>query len=285
MTRILISLALVASATLVRPAPALAAESYDNCTGFITSLPATITTQGIWCLDRDLSTAISSGTAITVATNNVTIDCNHFKIGGLQAGVGTSTQGIAAYSRLNTTIRNCNIRGFYRGIYLLFGAGHLVEDNRFDANTRSGMFVRAYHSTIRNNIVVDTGGSTYVTGFAAAISVEDGPDVLYNNVVGVSPTGSDGVAYGIYNFVNSEGKIIGNRVGRLAPTGTGAAYGIYNYGGRSVIRDNSLHGPGTAGSTGIYCSNNATTARDNVVVRFETGVSNCLGSSNTVNSN
>ncbi|HEY0661599.1 MAG TPA: hypothetical protein VGD21_09825, partial [Lysobacter sp.] len=63
----------------VAPAPAQAAQSYDNCTGFIDSLPATITTQGTWCLRKDLSTAMSSGNAITIATNNVTIDCNDFK--------------------------------------------------------------------------------------------------------------------------------------------------------------------------------------------------------------
>ena len=63
-----------------------AAESYDGCAGFISSLPVTITTQGVWCLDRDLSTSNSAGPAVTIATNNVTVDCNGFKIGGLGAG-------------------------------------------------------------------------------------------------------------------------------------------------------------------------------------------------------
>ncbi len=66
--------------------PAHAAESYDNCTGFIDSVPATITTQGTWCLRKNLATNITTGNAITIATNNVTIDCNDFKIGGLAAG-------------------------------------------------------------------------------------------------------------------------------------------------------------------------------------------------------
>ena len=37
-------------------APAHAAESYDSCTGTISTLPATLTTQGTWCLQGDLST-------------------------------------------------------------------------------------------------------------------------------------------------------------------------------------------------------------------------------------
>ena len=39
--------------------PASAAESYDGCSGFITVLPATIDTQGVWCLKQDLATAIA----------------------------------------------------------------------------------------------------------------------------------------------------------------------------------------------------------------------------------
>ena len=79
-------LLLAAAAAMLPPASALAAESYDNCTGFIDSLPATVSTQGTWCLRANLSTAMASGDAIAVAANNVTLDCNDFKIGGLAAG-------------------------------------------------------------------------------------------------------------------------------------------------------------------------------------------------------
>src|SRR5690606_25516601 len=67
---------------------AQAEETFDTCTSFIPSLPTVITSQGTWCLDKNLGTAITGGNAITVATNNVTIDCNGFKIGGLAAGDG-----------------------------------------------------------------------------------------------------------------------------------------------------------------------------------------------------
>jgi hypothetical protein len=42
--------------------------------------------QGVWCLRKDQSTANTSGSAITINTNNVTVDCNDFKIGELAAG-------------------------------------------------------------------------------------------------------------------------------------------------------------------------------------------------------
>src|SRR5687768_16439274 len=113
----------------VHVAPAHAAESYDNCTGFIETLPATISTQGTWCLKHDVSTAITSGNAITIAANNVTLDCNDFKVGGLAAGDSSAANGVYAASRLNATVRQCGVRGFSQGIWL-DGAGHLVEDNR-----------------------------------------------------------------------------------------------------------------------------------------------------------
>src|SRR4029079_11229258 len=116
---------------------ALAAQSYDNCTGYITVLPAIISTQGTWCLKQDLATANATGAAITINTNNVTIDCNNFKLGGLAAGLGTTAIGIHAAARINATARHCNIRGFLGCIYFsgITGGGHAIEDNRFDGNT------------------------------------------------------------------------------------------------------------------------------------------------------
>ena len=288
MIRTLASIALMAGALLVCPPPAEAAESYDNCAGFVNSLPAVISTQGTWCLNKDLSTNMASGDAITIATNNVTIDCNHFKIGGLAGGAATTTLGIHAATRLNTTVRNCNIRGFFVGVYFTSGGGHLVEDNSFDGNTVYGILVTSPGSTIRNNLVIDTGGSAASTGSAVGISAGNGVDILDNTVNGVAPTGTDATAYGIFTSSNGDGSINGNRVRGLAPAGTGAPLGIYtsNSGG-VVISDNHVQGPGTGvtGGIGVRCTNNAGTARGNVVAGFATGILNCLSSSNVVNTN
>ena len=67
----------------------------------------------MWCLRHDLSTSIVSGQAIDIQANNVAIDCNDFKIGGLAAGNGSMAVGIHALTRQNATVRHCNIRGFY----------------------------------------------------------------------------------------------------------------------------------------------------------------------------
>src|SRR5262245_47728812 len=94
-----------------------------NCTP-ITSLPAVITVQGIYCLTGNLNTAITSGTAITIDANNVVLDLNGFKLGGLAAGPGTLAFGIRAVNRANITIKNGTVRGFFYGISLIpIGAG------------------------------------------------------------------------------------------------------------------------------------------------------------------
>ena len=94
----------------------------QDCTN-ITAIPATISTQGVYCLKQHESAALASGAAITINVNNVTLDCNEFKIGNLAAGSGTNATGVQASGRINVTVRNCGIRGFRTGVRLR-GDGH-----------------------------------------------------------------------------------------------------------------------------------------------------------------
>ena len=259
-------------------APASAAESYDSCTNVITSLPATIATQGTWCLRGDLSTAQTSGAAILVTTNNVTIDCNGYKLGGLAAGDNTMTAGIYANNRLNITVRNCNVRGFFDGVLIDGGSGHVVEDNRFEGNTQVGIAVQGDASVIRRNLVIASGQSTSPgVDNAYGISTQFAVDILDNTVSGVAAqTGSNGSAYGILAgaITGTAPSISGNRVRGLAPAGTGSARGI-TVGSNvpAVLSDNLVYGPGAG--IGIGCVSGAGRARDNIINGFATGVSFC----------
>jgi parallel beta-helix repeat protein len=293
-TLILLAMALL----LAGPKAARAAESYDNCTGFITSLPAVISTQGTWCLKQDLNTAIATGKAITIATNNVTLDCNDFKIGGLAAGTGTQTFGIYAIDRSNATVRHCSIRGFRYGI--LFGSsdpftspgGHTIEDNRLDGNTLVGIYVTGDGSTIQRNRVFDTGQTTTsatVYGIFAQYSV----DVLDNTVTGVvARTASNGSAIGISTLISAGGSISGNRLRGLLKDGTGLEEGIVSDSDYNLaIRNNDLAGNATTGSVGIECNNNYNaisgptdngTTKNNVINGFVTGIQGCSDDSGNV---
>jgi hypothetical protein len=262
------------------PLPARAAQSYDNCTGFVDTLPATISTQGTWCLRHDLTTAITSGNAIIIATNNVTIDCNDFKVGGVPAGTGTTTNGIYANTRFNATVRHCNVRGFRYGIYFTNGGGHLIEHNRLDSNTVIAIYADSPGSTISGNRVIDNGGSTSALGNAYGISVANGVDVLDNTINGVAATpdgGGNATSYGITTDTNGDASVAGNRVRGLAASGTGTTYGNWNVNsGRLIVRDNDMQGNAVAGSVGVSCTNNQATARDNVIAGFATEIVNCL---------
>jgi hypothetical protein len=272
----LYALALVAPTLLGVPHVVHAAESYGNCQGFITTLPAVINASGTWCFNQDLSMASANGTAISITANDVTLDCNDFKLDGLAAGAGTQKIGISASDRRNTTIRHCNIRGFFYGLLLTGsnGGGHLVEDNRFDGNTFIALNVEGNGSVVRRNRVLDTGGSTQQGG-ATGIRSSYAVDILGNTIFGVLATSSsNGFAYGIQTLSNPSGSVIGNRVRGVVGDGSGITYGIQNaFAGRITLRDNDVTGPGNG--AGLGCSDSNGLAKDNVVKGFASGISGC----------
>jgi hypothetical protein len=255
----LFTAAVLASACLWA-SPAQAAMSYDNCTNFVATLPATISTQGTWCLNKDLATAITAGSAITIATNNVTLDCNDFKLGGLAAGMATRTVGVMASGRTNITVRNCAIRGFYKGIQLNDGAsaGHLIEGNRLDGNTWIGIDVGGDGSVVRGNRLTNTGGGTGIVNAIKALGIYSYGDVeiLGNLINGVIPAaGSNGQAMGINPGFNLVGSVIDNNIKNVIADGGAYSYGILFHGttGRVSVDSNNIVGPGNATSVGVYC--------------------------------
>ena len=263
----------------VLASPVATAETFNTCTGTISSLPAIIGTQGIWCLDGDLQTSATSGDAILITTNNVTIDCNGYKLGGLAGGVGTLTQGISAVNRRNATVRNCNIRGFFRGIAFTGTptGGHVVEDNRFDGNLFTGVLVEGDGSVVRGNRIFDTGGSTVLPA-ALGLSTRYSVDIIDNTVSGVAATAAtNGSAFGMITSENPDGQIAGNRVRGVARSGSGIAFGIYNVGaGRITLRRNDLVGDGSSGSIGMQCNAGSEPITTDIAISlFVTGIDDC----------
>jgi parallel beta-helix repeat protein len=176
---------------------------------------------------RNLATNLSSGNAITITVNNVTIDMNGYKLGNLAAGPGTEAYGIVANEKRNITIRNGTIRGFYYAIDLngsdATSSGHLVEDIRADGNTFTGMLVIGTGNIVRNNQVVSTSGST-VHGSAYGIRVIGPGARVMNNDVTDTAAGS-GTVMGIYVWSSDSTVVEGNRVSDTS-VDSGTAYGI-----------------------------------------------------------
>ncbi len=256
--------------TLLLVAPAAWPETI-NCTP-ITTLPYVITVQGNYCFTGDLATAMTTGNAIEIQTNNVTIDMNGWKLGGLAAGAGTQSHGIYAYRRKNITIRNGTIRGFMVGVRLddvspyTTSQGHLIEDIRTDKNTYVGLSVQGRGSIVRRNQVVDTGGSTLVIDAYGIILYGPGSRILNNDVNATVVTGSN-KAYGLY-IRNAVGAVVeGNRISDTKAD-ISTAYGIFITSNDVVVEDNRIAGNGsTAFVFGIYIvvSNNVLVASNRII--------------------
>lgn len=230
---------LVLLAWVVGAAPARAETV--NCTPIL-ALPAVITEQGVYCFTGDLATAITSGNAIDIQTNNVVLDLNGFKLGGLGAGLGTVANGIFAFNRQNLTIKNGTVRGFMSGIALFgTGQGHVVEDIRADHNTIRGIVVEGTGNLIRNNQVIATGGGTCCGTGTAAVGIRaagTGPRVLNNDVIDTTSPG-DVASRGIqFPALVTGGLAVNNRI-------TNADIPIeYDLSSNGKYRDNLTFGTG-----------------------------------------
>jgi|SRR5688572_962485 len=263
--------------------PAAAAESYDNCAGTIEALPAIVSSQGVWCVKKDLTTLSATGSAITVTAPNVTIDCNDFKVGGLGAGPDTLTVGIHGNGVSNLTVRNCNVRGFRIGIHVdaTSGGGHLIENNRLDGNTRLGIYVFGDGSRIRGNNVIDTGGGLVGGNTIGGILADGDVDIIDNTIRNV--TGEPDVAefaIGIFHNGGTSGVIDNNRISGVLPSATGTANGMIIYSTNLALRNNIVANPTAVAA--MDCLSASVVARGNMRTGLGTTLDTCTdGGDNT----
>jgi len=200
----------------------------------ITELPFTITKEGVFCLKKNLGTDITSGNAITILRDNVTLDLNGWKLGGQAAGKATTARGIYAHQRKNITIRNGTIRGFYAAIFLndenpyTTSQNHLIEGIRADHNTRYG--IRAFGSDIivRRNQVVDIGGSTVTDNAPYGIQfVGPGGRLLDNDISTVAARRGSVPASGVHLTFGDGVVVEGNRIQTVIGSGGFSSSGVY----------------------------------------------------------
>jgi hypothetical protein len=255
-----------------------AAEATENCGTTIDALPYSIGAPGVYCLGGNLSLAHAAEQAITISASNVTLDCNGHRLDGSEAGLSTLSYGILSIGRQNITVRNCRVRGFQHGMYLVQGGGHLVERNRFEANTMSGATFGGEGAVFRDNQILDTGRGTNTTS-AFGLRLQSSADAIDNIIDGVTArTGGNGSAYGIQaTFDSGSGSLSGNRIRNLAKDGSAGIYGIYAEAfTRVTIRDNDVIGSAGNGA-GIWCypAGTAARVRDNTLSGWTTAIEDC----------
>lgn len=244
-----------------------------NCTP-ITSLPATITVTGIYCLTGRLGTSQISGNAITINANDVTIDLNGWKVDDHSAGTGSQAVGI--YSTANDVIiKNGLVHGFYIGIDLE-GSGDVVQDVLADTNLHIGIQTTGPGALLEHNQVVNTGGTTNTSvGVRGIESGGTGATVSDNIVSGVTVTTSGHSEIGI--GVNGANNIVRNNVvsNSALPSGS-TSIGIYNYAGGIVLNNAvTTFSIGIDNNGGIYSYNTA----NGCIVAFSGGTAGAGNSS------
>jgi hypothetical protein len=249
--------AILASCALLLALGAGSAQADETtfCNATITTLPYTISAQGHYCFDRNLSTAQTTGNAITINVDFVVLDLNNFKLGGGSAGLGTTAVGILANNRRNVTIRNGNIRGFKYAIRLLgTGGGHVVENNALDANTFVAVDAHGDLLVVNNNIISNTGGGTgtaWSYGILAA-APSTGVASVRDNVI--SNVFNDAAAGGGYSVGIVDADVVDHNVIKMGTTtGGGSSYGAWLV---NVCRDNTVLAANTALSCSLLAGDN-----------------------------
>jgi len=234
---------LAATATAVVIAGGFGAASWAD-TGKcdkISSVPAVISSPGVYCLDRPLTFTVAIGAAITIASDDVTLDLAGFTLAG-QTRVATHATGISAVNRHNITVRDGTVRGFEKGILLNGGSNHLVERVRAVDNQILGISVIGDHSVARQNQVADTPGRPGSPPGALAV-LGDGGRAVDNDVFGfVGREAGEVTETGWGIGVAGQGVVVhGNRVG--TPSGSGPTIGVtVLQGGSALVTDNRITG-------------------------------------------
>lgn len=207
------------------PATPAHAQTCQN----ITSVPRTITAAGRYCLSGDLSMSQTTGAAITVAANDVTVDLMGRTLSGLGAGTSTRAAGVYALNRQRVTVRNGRMVGFYVGVHLDIttdSRGHIVEGLRFERSRWKAIKLEGFDNIMRNNLVLDTGGAGHhVDGVAACENNYNGSVQALNNTiinvgVGEPDASPDGMMLYCLNAI-----AVGNRLVNVGDSGIGIAGG------------------------------------------------------------
>jgi len=241
-----------------------------------TTFPITINEPGSYVLTSNLM--VTTGNAININADNVTLDLNGHGIYGPGTGTG---YGISAVNRYNITIKNGIVRGFYFGIYLdnddnHQGAGHRIEGIQASNNGSCGIYAR--YSTVTNCTANNNAGRgiyapySTVTNCTANNNGDDGIYASRSTVTNCTAynNGDDGIcAY--YSTVTN-----------CTAYNNGGDDGIYAYCStvtNCTANNNGYHGIFAYYSTVTNCTayNNGD---DGITAYYSSTVTNCTANNN-----
>ena len=255
-------------------------------------IPLTISTPGSYYLTEDVT---SSGTAITIMADDVTIDLAGFALVGPDTGTSC---GINMNGRSNVEIRNGTVRDFSYGILEsddILGRAHRIINVRAISNMHYGILLSGKGHLVKDCTVSENGDSAI--GGVYSIKAGDGSTVTGNTVSNNGDSASSNV-FGINAGDGSTitGNSICNNGKSASSTGSYIVYGIFA-GDSSTVRGNTVNNNGELAKNDVYgirasygstimgnsICNNGDSADHNVI-----GIcafSGCTVASNTVSNN
>ena len=122
-------------------------------------LPCVIRRPGHYYLHTDMVSDATAGTCIEIRANNVAIDLQGHVL-QCAAGSANCATGIGGANLTDVAVSNGTVAGFRYGIRLHAGKRYRVESIRADENWQWGLSVEGSDCVVRDNAVVNTGGST-----------------------------------------------------------------------------------------------------------------------------
>jgi len=255
---------------------ALPQQAHAASCASITALPATIAAPGVYCLVGNQSVNLASGNAVTIAADDVVLDCVDQTIANTATAPNGNAVGIYLASRRNVVVRNCRITGgFATGIqaYQNNAAANANAYLTFKDNYIAGPFwygILAYGSGIEitGNRIYDIGGrGSFAMGIRIGGSNLAGQPRFFllrgNLVAGTTSTVNN--AYGIYSDNSNAAIILENAVsGTTAVSTSYNSYGVRVASGTfNRITDNHVVGSGKANDVGIQSASGTDACHDN----------------------
>jgi Ca2+-binding RTX toxin-like protein len=227
-----------------------------------------ITAPGVYTLDRDLVFSGRTGSAITVAADNVVIELNGHTIRGSGAA-NSFANAISATDRSGVTVRNGSIEGFFYGVRLddtstgtVRYGNHLISNLDVSDCTFRGISVQGPNNTVRNCTVSDIQGTTnYDNAFACGIESLGPRAQLLSNVIRDVYARDMGEGLGISVSNNGIGTVVGGNTISNTVFDEFRSFGIWVGGGSNVTSygntvTNYTYGQGWSSvNTGVFYNN------------------------------
>lgn len=235
----------------------------------IESLPYTISASGSYKLGANLTTTATSGAAITVSADDVTIDLDGRWLSNAGAGLSSTCVGILAANRQNVTVKNGGITKFYKGISATDSSSlksdygsHWLRDLMIRDCLYMGVELQGSGNRVENSQISGTQGyAGAANSLATGIDVQGPTTVLMRTLVRDTYGTGTGIATGISMPTHCEGGVIVDCAVSNQYVQANSR-GIYVDGtGEYIVEDNvvALFSTGitfTAGASGSYRNNN-----------------------------